>query len=756
MGLFSGKRRTHIQSTAQRMLEDKDFTYSSKLAMYQYLLENKSINVDLNAKSLVEYLMEASAKALPKQWDKAYRFAEKAGKYHFGLPTSSLLTDLDNQIIQLLSSHLEIDPSQLIEYSLGAEDYHYSVWQILVTEYGYDSRTNILETLSTTEGTECYLVQAEFHLRTENLDYDENEQLILESDTVSFDYHELPNGLRALDLHREPIAPIVSETSESVKITYLFLETYWDTQEQAYKTREHYKDFTLNLDHINPIATENQTLKSHTETLYATYLKEGQVHWFSYELFSGGISSIDTGFRFEKSIGEYYPRLYLRNNQRDIIDSPDTQIKKSVKRIFKKTNLNNKDITESLRKNVGSDYSDLRGAYLFCGLRINTSHHSKKAEPVIAEYAFRYFKRLYDLTQGKAVTQVIEDNLSKVTLSYDAISYAEHLGKKEGLDVGKAVIEYRETTHKKSRFLRRSKRSTTAFHTIYFQLSEERYAVLSLTQLRQHVWLSGFGSDHVGLDENLVIPLDRLLIKELTKKEKELLLFKGFHIQLMFVKITKVKWYERGAFKALLIAISIAVSIGTGGAGASLLSLARAALVSSLKAIAVAYASQILIEEMVEKGIIKAKHIGVMQFVISMVLMAHGASFDMSKLLTAPNIMKSVNHAFNAYQKHLTVQVEDIKRKLTELTHNQLSHEAKIEEARQLLETKVFQPHHELLLSNFNLSVDLFETPEMFYDRHHAFDVVNLSHGLITNFVQGANQLRPRLYHPKDDLEISL
>ena len=79
----------------------------------------------------------------------------------------------------------------------------------------------------------------------------------------------------------------------------------------------------------------------------------------------------------------------------------------------------------------------------------------------------------------------------------------------------------------------------------------------------------GYGKTSVsGTDEALVIPLDRSIIPRMTTPELEILFGKCLYLFINVVKIIKVKWYQRGAFKVLLTVAAIVIAVVSVGAGA--------------------------------------------------------------------------------------------------------------------------------------------------------------------------------------------
>ena len=177
-----------------------------------------------------------------------------------------------------------------------------------------------------------------------------------------------------------------------------------------------------------------------------------------------------------------------------------------------------------------------------------------------------------------------------------------------------------------------------------------------------------------------------------------------------------------------------------------------ATTLSAIKAIAISYAVNALVSVAVKLGL-NPKIAGVIAFVASISLTGMANGFDFSKVLTAPNIMKALNQSFNFYEKMLQVQYQDTLNQMKQLDNKMANQNELLKEKQKLLDTKVFNPTQEMLRSNYTPTVNLFETPDMFYYRHYNYNVVAVSHGLITNFVQGSLKNK-QPYQPKQqDIE---
>lgn len=744
MGIFSSKKKTTITGIHQRMLSDDNFTYSSQMAVTHWMWENSGkAGVDLGSKGLSDYLIEASQQSLPRKFDKLYRWASKPDKYHFGLPKSSLTQEPQNQILTACINHLSYlhgGKIQVYQFKLGDRDFYIEAWHKLVEHYGYDTSTNELTKLSEKHGYPCYLKDG--YLALSQLTKDEYKNVGFDNQAIPFNYGKYFD--REENISREQTAPITA-ISDHMVITYGFEmdvlpEANWGNLEEAqyveYTKERVTKTIQIDLSYVNPEYKDGDEIQQDNDWIYITYLFNDDYYWFRYEYLSGGIASIDNALTATEAIGEYYPRLYIRLNQSDIMDwHKDAPDKKDTVAIFDKLNLDLTEITKQMHQSVGGEYGNVRGLYVFMGVQVNAS----KNQSALAEYCFNYFKKLYDLSGGKGLLQTIQDKQSSQVLSYHRITLLEHDG----------VISNEHRPLRKNEYCLHTKPNT---HIFYHQITSDKYIALFVIGLNQTTYLSGYGFNKGGDDGELVIPIDRSIIKHLTNKERELLFHKSLHVAMIHVRVTKTKWYQRKGFKVLLSVIGVAIGIFTGGTGMPLIQLIKTATLSAIKAIAISYAVNTLVSVAVKLGL-NPKIAGVIAFVASISLTGMANGFDFSKVLTAPNIMKALNQSFNFYEKMLQVQYQDTLNQMKQLDNKMTNQNELLKEKQKLLDTKVFNPTQEMLRSNYTPTVNLFETPDMFYDRHYNYNVVAVSHGLITNFVQGSLKNK-QPYQPKQqDIE---
>lgn len=235
--------------------------------------------------------------------------------------------------------------------------------------------------------------------------------------------------------------------------------------------------------------------------------------------------------------------------------------------------------------------------------------------------------------------------------------------------------------------------------------------------------------------EGTLFPINRELLSLFTNEEKERIIQESFRVSWLYqTKQSVYRGWVTELVKIGKIAIQLIVTNMTFGAG-SVLNNNLAKIAASLVG---TYAVNKLIDFGVKLGIISPQVAGILRIVVTIVTMAHGVGWDFSKVLTAPNIMKVVNQSFDYYNKRQQEQIAKANQQLEEHNKYHADRMAKLAEKQKMADLGVVSdPSLYLDMPSFAPSVNLFETPEMMYARHYNFNVVNVSHGLISNLADG-------------------
>lgn len=157
MGLFS-KSTTYRDFSVTRVIDDEYMPDVIGQAITKYTLDKQ------NTMSLTDLMLQYGWKSNAVKWNAAYRYAARPGKYTYGLPVSGMISETSftgaeslDQVLRTLTGATSIN----YQYSkFGSINFRHAMWQLLVSNYNYNTVTNELTSLSAQLGTPVYLSNA--------------------------------------------------------------------------------------------------------------------------------------------------------------------------------------------------------------------------------------------------------------------------------------------------------------------------------------------------------------------------------------------------------------------------------------------------------------------------------------------------------------------------------------------------------------------------------------------------------------------
>ena len=764
MGLFSSKKKTNVYTATQRLVDDADFKYASQYAMQDYLFSK-------NPGDLVDLSIEYQNNALPRKMRRILAFSKKPDGYVFGLPTNNKLVDNKDSFIEKVKNYLtteEMSPINFIYVYVGDKDFNHFAWNKLVNTFGYSFANNELTTLSIEKGTPCYLFTGQITYTQNTL----NEyEVILSENTkqLSFDYgkcFDRPLNLTTTTPHQQ-----------GEKDLFTFQYQYQGAAGIVTESR------TISMSDVNP---DNYAEDDYVQSIY---IVNDVIKILTYKLLSGTNSGIDSLLDLQNKLGTYFPRLYVKLNRTDIIDSSDELRKSHTKKYCRVLGLNLADLTENINKGLGDNKGITRDVFLSFMVRINDD----KDNQITGEYLYKYFSAVYNDTKpvmrtetysdifggthtrevevpGKhqGASYLIADNVCTQHIIFNTIYKKEYSGQASNNQNNKlAVGEY---TVKQDNLLfeegMAGLASVVDLHRIYYQESEDKYVVLTVTKLRTTIDVVGHTATLDTTNEELAIPLDLSILDDIGEKAKEYLYSKCLHTQLSLLKVTKVKWYQTGVFKVVMVLVGIAISIATAGAGTPLVTVLTQAAMNAVIGIAVGEIVSLAIKLAIKLGL-SERIAQVLGQIVEFAVIVYSQSGSFKNLLSADNLMKTMNTAFAIYEKQMQITVNRLQTEYERLAKYYEDRADQIEEVKKALLTKHIPLSMDLLMdkegSNTNtLTLSKFgETPEDFYTRSMFYDITGLDVIYINNYVDIVSQLpsyqdtqQKLLYKQNEDTDI--
>ena len=744
MGIFSSKKKTNVYTATQRLIDDADFKYSSQYAMQDYLFSK-------NPGDLVDLSIEYQNNALPRKMRRILAFSKKPDGYVFGLPTNNKLIDNKDSFIEKVRNYLvtiEVNPINFIYVYVGDKDFNHFAWNKLVNTFGYSFVNNELTTLSIEKGTPCYLFTGQI-IYTENT-LNEYEVILSENTKqLSFDYgkcFDRPFNLTTTTPHQQ-----------GEKDSFTFQYQYQGAAGIITESR------TISMADVNP---DNYAEDDYVQSIY---IVNDVIKILTYKLLSGTNSGIDSLLDLQNKLGTYFPRLYVKLNKADIIDSSDELRKNHTKKYCRVLGLNLADLTENINKGLGDNKGITRDVFLSFMVRINED----KDNQITGEYLYKYFSAVYNDTKPYMKTEtysdfggdthtrevevpgkhqgtsyLIADNVCTQHIVFNTIYKKEYSGQaSNNQNNNLAVGEY---TVKQDKLLFEEDMAGLAsvvdLHRIYYQESEDKYVVLTVTKLRTTIDVVGHTATLDTTNEELAIPLDLSILDDIGEKAKEHLYSKCLHTQLSLLKVTKEKWYQTGVFKIVMALVGIAISIATAGAGTPLVTVLTQAAMNTVIGIAVGEIVSLAIKLAIKLGL-SERIAQVLGQIVEFAVIVYSQRGNFKNLLSADNLMKTMNTAFAIYEKQMQITVNRLQTEYERLAKYYEDKSEQIEEVKKALLTKHIPLSMDLLMdkegSNTNtLTLSKFgETPEDFYTRSMFYDITGLDVSYINNYVDIASQL---------------
>lgn len=474
------------------------------------------------------------------------------------------------------------------------------------------------------------------------------------------------------------------------------------------------------------------------------------IEYLTYAYGTGGNPALDAIFDTGSSFGEFYPRLYSRLDGQDLPNTLSTTSVeyKSSKRIAKILGIDWIDWSKTLHDSI-EDIADVKQMFITLAAPMNTT------DPVIREYLYRYWLRVYDemtvdITTGElaglnarqGVVMRIKDNVYTNSISFDAVSLNTISGtigavgtySSEYINV---YINYIQANYAAgtgtTEYVENAISIHPAHHKYKYQDTPTTYKEIRVYVARSSHIFSGDSTTALGTDENLLVPLDKTVITYLTNKETEILFNKCLYLFVNMAKIIKVKWYQRSGFKIILQVVAVVIAVVTAGAGAPL----SVYLIAIGKAILIGLALQAAIKLLIKLGV-NASVIGVLA-VVALIYSGKLALTNTTGILnlTALEALQISSIAFDMSAKISAFELKELSKEIEAFNNESQEKQAALKQAKELLNDKPIDVSLELLLGNSRSSVfiTLGESPEEFMSKD-PINTIELINSYSENYVE--------------------
>lgn len=758
MGLFSSKKKTYVNMSVTRMLEDGDITPVSKAALMDYVLsENK--RVDALADSYVDFLNNHNRESIGNKVLSLHNWAKK--KYHYGALISSTYSEGDINLIEEFKIHLSLSEGNPVNVSyakFGPLNNQHFAYKQLIDHFGFNIRTNEVVNESSRNGFTTYLEDMVIYYCSKTI-----------QDVVNPDYlnplgYASKSGKTATRAENRNAAHTLwqedSTASEDYAIATLVYRN--GTVDTRYNIRLDFLAYEFSGEQTlpevgettadDPEVTEDVVPGEPDYYMVSYKLASGEEKLFTYLFGSGNSSFLENLFRKDVDLGIHVPNVYLRLNGRDLHEDDD-EAAKSSKVYCNKLGFDYEGVSTQIMDQI-EDKKDIKDIFISFRLSPNDSK-----DPIVSEYFYYFFEEMYKTTgskrkssddrktlmkyiEGQAVgsmSYAVEDNVSEVYCNFTALGYEDIVGSIGPVGTFNSGYNNVDYAGLAERLLGKVYRPRHTFRKQITKTIYREYYVdgLSIDQkLSSGHWTSASKDD-----ENLCLPVDMELIAKRMRKHRHWLISKSFHLIITTVKVVKKKWYQTGIFQVIMFVVAVVISFFTAGKGVVwYLALAKALAISVVTQVAVMAISAILNALGIDASIVAA--------IVAVMAIAAGAYAAASKTtvagLKATQLMAISNVSFGVSHNHIALNTQRAIQAFEEFKDLMESEMDSIEEQRKLLGLEdggKVDVYTLLARQTREPDIRLGESPLNFYERTLSVNAGLATTALLNNYVLISLQL---------------
>jgi hypothetical protein len=545
-----GQTITRVGTSITRVIEDDNLPDSLRSGVTKAIFKDGD---------LPEYLIDELTGSLAQKAERMYRYAQD--NYLYGLPSGRVVSSTQGR--QQVEAAIEASEGQqvLMEYShWGPVNVLHVGWMKLVAQYGYTASDNQLTVLSAQKNATVYLKDMRIAVPAATADTIDSRALEQWGIAPNAGYTmERPNSVGNLVIMARPSLtirdPNISSIQLQVTVVYRHATTQVVTEETFVLTTSGYSD-TANYFH-------------------AKYKVGQQTKWWIYEDGTGTYPLIDAVYAEAPAVsGSYFPFMYFRYDKQSVISNTTSPAYIQTKKMTGYLGMDFDTVAQAIDDNP--DIADVEHAILtFAVPAVSTNY-------IENQYLFEYFDNLYYSSEITEVlntynylyetsTQyniVIKDARFRQALGHDGIIKRLKAGTVGGdgkfhSEKGTAPlpIEYVDENG--------ALVQTAIDIPVYFyrkQIAPGLMEELEVRNLKMVYWIWNEYYTTTDLNEEiLLVPLDRSITQNYMLKDREILYARSMHLVFNSRVVTKVKWYQTGVFRAVMLIIAVVITIYSWG-----------------------------------------------------------------------------------------------------------------------------------------------------------------------------------------------
>ncbi len=741
MGLFGSSTKTTVGTSVSRVIPDDQLPDAVLEGMTHYLVGDSG--------QMVEEVMDSLVSSIGTRANRMYNYGRD--QYLYGLPSGSVHSSFaGKEACQAVLASQTGGQVSISYYHFGPLNNLHVGWKVLTEQYGYDYVTNKIDSLSTPT-VPVFLRDMQVIVTNATLEEAANGSL----DQWGVPASSGPTPEKAFQI----VAAASSAGTTPFAVDpaaagdYILVKTCWEVLEPVAPGSTitskviKFGQFTI------PLVGYDFTADWHM----AKYVDHNNhTGYFVYQNGVGDHPELDAIFDAAyEDTGHFFPWVYFRYNKTSMAMDKQSPGYITSNQLVKTLNMNYEDLIDNIHQNP--DIADVEQAMMVMAVPADTN------KPIELRYLYDFFSGLYEQVEdhpnASAIQEdyaimggltkqttgmnrssiIIQDKRFKMSLNWQNIVKRRVAGSigsvgtyKGGANSIPSNVDVPSIGGGEVTWDTTSKR-----HWYQYQVTDGVYDEIQIFELKLTYFIfEQYTTTGDEDDEILLIPVDISIAKSYTIPERELLYSRALHYVFNSRIVTKLKWYQTGVFRTLLIVVAIVITVMSYGSSWQTIGAALAAGTISISVVLLAMIQQLikyLLVQLVLKLFVKALGIK-FAFIIAIVAAVTGSyqAIEAGSIQGAPWAKELLSISTG-----LTKAIgNDLQEDYQNLLGQQSDFQKYIKEQTKLLDsTKELLDHHEWLAP----LVIFGEKPDDFYQRTvHSGNIGVIGLDAVSSFVDVA------------------
>jgi hypothetical protein len=699
MGLFGGRTKTTVGTFTSRVISDEQLPNA--------VVDGMTRNLVGDGEQLIEQIMESLAGSIATRSNRMYSYGKN--RYIYGLPSGSVFSSFQAKQANEAVIEQQVGPVSINYYHFGPLNSLHVGWKKLLEEHGYERSTNKILSLST-DSVPVFLKDMRVIV---------TEATLLEISNGSLDQWGTPPNAGVTPEKKfmnlvagEAQGATIYAVDTSAPKDYVLVETCWEELQPiapgSLVTMPVVKfgSFTISLDGYDLLADWH----------HAKYVtQDGAEGYWLYQANAGTYPDIDNIFDSAHSdTGTFFPWVYFRYAKTSMGADKQSEGYLSSKGLVDTLNMNYDQLIDAIHDNP--DIAEVEQAMMVMAVPANTTN------PIEQRYLFDFFSGLYENvknepnsgtnTNDHTIRGLLDNalNLSSIVMQDKRFKMSlrwRNIVKRKVAGVIGLPGEYKGGANLIPSTASiptldgdvMSQDTSTKRHYYQHQITKDVFEEVQIFDLQLMYYVfEGYTTIGDEDDEILLIPVDINIAKNYTLAEREQLFSRSLHYVFNSRVVTKLKWYQTGVFRIVMVIIAIVITVLSEGTTWQTIGAALAAGTITLTAIIIALIQE-LVQYLVVQYLIKlfVKEFGVKLAFLVAILAAiagsyqaieagsvAGAPYAAQLLSLSTGLTKAINVQFQEDFKDLLGEQEDFQQfvkdqtKLLDDTNNLLTHNERL------------------------------------------------------------------------------